>query len=383
MTNRRKDGTHYTEEMQITPVRDARGAITSYLAIKRDVTERRAAQEAQRFLAAIVESSEEAIVTSTPAGIILTWNRAAEQAFGHTAAEAIGKHGSMMMAPEGLPDLTYFIGQVSHGITVSQYESWCRRKDGRRFPVSVTGSPIKDGSGQVTVLSAIIRDISAHKEAEKALRDSEERFRIMADGCPTVMWVTDAAGGIQFINRAYRELLGTTYEESEGHKWQLALHPEDAPGYVAAFERAVEEHAPFRADVRARGAEGEWRWFASYAEPRFAADSEFLGHVGLSHDITARKRDEHARQFQHSLIQAILDVSLDGVLVVNNKGEVLASNRRLLEIWRIPPAVVFRQCARRRHRQPLSPQLVGSRRARERSRELHPAKSGAQPKSGK
>ncbi len=337
VTNRRKDGTLFTEEMQITPVRNANGEITSYLAIKRDVTERRASQDAQRFLAAIVESSEDAIATSSPAGIILTWNRAAEQAFGYTAAEAIGKPVSMMMAQEGLPDLAYFVGQVSQGTTVSQYESWCRRKDGRRFPVSVTGSPIKDGNGQVTALSAIIRDISARKEAEEALRESEERFRIMADGCPTVIWVTDAAGGNRFINRAYRELLGTTYGQTEGCKWQLAVHPEDAPDYIGAFQRAVREHAPFRADVRARGADGEWRWFASYAEPRFSADGDFLGHVGLSHDITERKRDEAAAQFQHSLVRAILDASLDGVLVVNDKSEVLASNRRLLDIFRIPP----------------------------------------------
>ena len=105
--------------------------IVSYIAIKQDVTERRAAEEAQRFLAAIVESSEDAIIASTPAGIILTWNRGAEAVFGYTAEEAIGKHVSMLVAPERLPELAYFTEQVSQGITVSQYESLCLRKDGR------------------------------------------------------------------------------------------------------------------------------------------------------------------------------------------------------------------------------------------------------------
>ena len=101
LINRRKDGTFYHEEMRITPVRDSTGEIVSYIAIKHDVTERRAAEEAQRFLATIVESSEDAIAAYTPAGIILTWNRGAETIFGYAAAEAIGKHVSMLADQPG------------------------------------------------------------------------------------------------------------------------------------------------------------------------------------------------------------------------------------------------------------------------------------------
>ena len=106
MINRRKDGTFYHEEMRITPVEDSHGKISSYIAIKHDVTEQRAAEEAQRFLAAIVESSKDAIIPFTPEGIILTWNRGAEILFGYSAGEAIGKHVSMLVASERLPGLS-------------------------------------------------------------------------------------------------------------------------------------------------------------------------------------------------------------------------------------------------------------------------------------
>ena len=248
----------------------------------------------QRILAAIVESSEDAIISSTPAGIILTWNRGAEAIFGYQAGDTIGKHLSMLMAPGRLPDLAYFAGQIAQGITVSQYQSLCRRKDGRDFHVSATGAPLIDSAGEVEALSAILRDISKQKDAEEQLRESEERFRTMADGCPAVMWVTNAEGGIQFANRALLEFAGVTHEQLEGQKWQLKLHPDDAPEYLRAFQRAVREHSPFRAEVRARRCDGEWRWFGSYAEPRFTAEGEFLGHVGLSPDITERKQTERA-----------------------------------------------------------------------------------------
>ena len=144
LVNRRKNGTFYTEEMRITPVMDPKGEIVSYIAIKRDVTERRAAEEAQKFLAAIVESSEDAIVAYTPDGVILTWNRGAERISGYSAGDAIGKHVSMLVPADRLAELTQFSEQILLGDTASQPEGMCLRKDGRSIYVSLTGAPIRD-----------------------------------------------------------------------------------------------------------------------------------------------------------------------------------------------------------------------------------------------
>jgi PAS domain S-box-containing protein len=143
------------------------------------------------------------------------------------------------------------------------------------------------------------------RRAEEALHESEARFRLMADGCPMILWVDDAAGGLRFVNRAYREFFGTTIEQVEGGNWQPLVHPEDAPAYLEAFDRAVRDRAPFRAEARVRCADGEWRWIASHAEPRFAANGEYLGHIGVSPDITARRQMEDAlRENQADLNRA-------------------------------------------------------------------------------
>ncbi len=125
-------------------------------------------------------------------------------------------------------------------------------------------------------------------------REEESFFRIMAEGSPAPMWVTNAAGRVEFVNRAYHELFGTTLEQPDELNWQTLLHPDDAPGYLAECDRSVRDHTPLRSETRIRGSNGEWRWVAAYAEPRFSPEGEFLGHVGLCPDITERKHAEEA-----------------------------------------------------------------------------------------
>src|ERR1700691_370988 len=113
-----------------------------------------------------------------PAGRIPPWNRGAEAIFGYSAAEAIGSPISLLVAPERLPRLPSFMEHLLQGNCVRRYESICLRRDGGKIDVSVTGTPIRNRSGAVVAVSLILGDISHGKEIEKALRESEERFRI-------------------------------------------------------------------------------------------------------------------------------------------------------------------------------------------------------------
>jgi PAS domain S-box-containing protein len=150
-------------------------------------------------------------------------------------------------------------------------------------------SMVCDSGGSTAYYVVHVEDITERQRAEEALSESEDRFRVMADSCPTMMWVTGVDGRVQFINLTYREYCGASYEDVQAGNWKAWIHPDDATEYVGAFDRAVREQTPFRAEARIRRADGEWRLVGSYATPRLSPCGTFLGHVGLASDITERR----------------------------------------------------------------------------------------------
>jgi len=179
-------------------------------------------------------------------------------------------------------------------------------------------------------------NITDRKRLEQAQRESEERFRIMADSSPSMMWVTGADGKVQFISRMFRIFCGIGGEEVECGDWQLPIHPDDAAEVMAAFHTAVEERRPFKAEARFRRADGEWRLLGTNAEPRLSPSGEYMGHIGLSADITDRRKEQQAREFQHSLMRTIHEVSLSGILVTGNDGNIVSHNQKFFDVWQIP-----------------------------------------------
>jgi PAS domain S-box-containing protein len=172
-----------------------------------------------------------------------------------------------------------------------------------------------------------VEDIAERKRAEEALSESEDRFRVMADSCPTMMWVTGADGGVQFINLTYREFCGISQEGVQAARWKALIHPDDAPGYVGAFDRAVREQTPFRAEARILRADGEWRLIGSYGTPRLSPGGMFLGHVGLTSDITERRQADQALRDSREFAQATIDALSSHICVLDETGTIIAVNQ--------------------------------------------------------
>jgi len=310
LINRRKDGTLYHEEMRITPILDASGEISSYIAIKRDMTERRAAEEARAFLAAIVESSDDAIISYTPAGIILTWNRGAEAVFGHAAGDMIGQPVSLLLAPERLPLLQDFTERILQGNAIPQYESAYLHRDGRKILVSITGSPIRNSAGVVAAVSIIVRDCTERKQAEQALKSSEEKFRQLAENTREVIWmVPHTPNETPYISPAYEHVWERTCESvyQDPMSWVDAIHPDDVDRASSMLARQMEGE-PVSSEYRILTPGGKEKWIRDHAFPIRDEAGQLIRVVGIAEEITERKRYEqeliHAREQADAASQA-------------------------------------------------------------------------------
>ena len=132
------------------------------------------------------------------------------------------------------------------------------------------------------------------KQNENALRESNERFQIMANGTPSLISVTDKEGKHLFVNKYYLDYFHVTEMQVSGHDWQPLIHPDDREEYIQKVMNAVKAQQSFKAQIRVQKSNDEWRWIETSALARFTSSNEFLGHVSISIDITERKKIEEA-----------------------------------------------------------------------------------------
>jgi PAS domain S-box-containing protein len=162
----RKDGTIIDVSLSISPVLDSNGEVIGVSAIARDITEEKRLLEARHFLASIVDSSDDAILSKDMNGIVLSWNKGAENLYGYTAEEVIGKHVSMLTRRERVDEIESIMETLKRGERIDHYETVRVKKDGTLMDVSLTISPVLDSSGRVIAASAIARDITFRKRIE-------------------------------------------------------------------------------------------------------------------------------------------------------------------------------------------------------------------------
>lgn len=175
-----KSGKLIPISITVSPITDSKGNIVGASKIARDISERLNTSAQQSRLAAIVNSSDDTIVSKTLQGIITSWNAAAERMFGYTAEEAIGKHISLIIPPERLKEEEYIIGQISAGNKVDHFETVRVAKNGKLIPLSITVSPIIDSKGHVIGASKIARDISQQKKAQQDLLEHAAKVEAMS-----------------------------------------------------------------------------------------------------------------------------------------------------------------------------------------------------------
>ena len=195
-----RDGRLTPVSVTVSPIKDGHGRIVGASKIARNLTNREAAEVVHSRLAAIVDSSDDVIVSKTLDGVIMTWNRAAERLFGWTAAEAVGKHITLIIPRERLAEEDEVLARIRRGESVDHFETIRVAKDGQLRAVSITVSPVRDAFGRIVGASKIARDISERKRME------DVRARLLARE-------QEARAEAEALNRAKDELLATVSHE--------------------------------------------------------------------------------------------------------------------------------------------------------------------------
>ena len=255
-----------------------------------DVTGKKEAAELQERLAAIVSSSDDAIISKDLDGIILSWNRGAERIFGYKAEEVIGKHVSMLAAPDCIDEIPAILARISRGESVDHYETKRKTKDGRILTVSLTVSPIRGADGTIIAASKVARDITV----QKRISELQERLAAIVESSDDAIVSKDLNGIIRSWNSGAERLFGYTAEEVLGKPITIVIPPDrlgEEPEILSRLQRG--ERVDHFETIR-RHKDGTLLDISLTISPVRDSQGKVVGASKVARDITERKRQEQA-----------------------------------------------------------------------------------------
>ncbi len=288
---------------------------------------RETAEAIKARLAAIVESSSDAIIGKTLDGVITDWNHAAEQMFGYAAAEMVGRPINLLLPPDRQNEERLVLERMLDGECIARFETVRRRKDGRLIEVSLTASPIRNPQGKIVGASKIVRDITERKLADKKLSvllAEVTNLRTALDE-HAIVAITDQTGKITQANDKFCQISKYSRDELLGQDHRIINSGHHPKAFFHEMWSTIAHGRPWHGEIMNRAKDGSYYWVDSTIVPLLDDQGKPRQFIAIRKDITARKRAEEALQLFRTLVDQsddafeIIDPETARILDANDK----------------------------------------------------------------
>lgn len=333
LVNRRKDGSLYDEEMTITPVVDDVGEISHFIAVKQDISVRKRIEaqlgELNRDFVSFLENTTDFIYFKDKDSRFRFCSQTLARITGHASwRDMIGKQ-DLEVFPSDIAQLyseeespIFSEGKALLNKTDPYYD-----EHGNQGWVITSKWPLFDKDGKTVIgIFGVSRDVSPLVEAQNALRESESRFRTLADNAPVLIWIAGTDKLCTYFNKVWLEFTGRTLEQESGNGWTHGVHPEDLQRCLDTYVAAFDARQEFTMEYRLRRHDGEYRWLLDHGVPNFDAQGVFLGYIGSCLDISER-HDMEALIRQMAFYDALTQLP-NRRLLSDRLGQALAASKR-------------------------------------------------------
>ena len=340
-----REGRRIDVSLTISPVRDASGRIIGASKIARDITEQKRARRAQAYLAAIVESSDDAILSKDLDGIVQSCNARAEELFGYEAHELVGRSIRILIPEDRQSEEDEILATIRSGGRLDHFETVRLTKDGRALDISLSVSPIRDSDGRIVGVAKIARDITEQKQIARELEAQREWFRVTLGSIGDCVIASDPDGRVTYVNEPAQAITGWRASEAIGRlladvfriineKTRKAV---DNPADLVLRTGHIVGLANHTVLIDRDGAEHP---VADSAAPIRSADGAIIGVVLVFRDVTDERRAEEAIAEQREWFETTLESIGDAVIATDVQGRVVFMNpiAEQLTGWRLAEA---------------------------------------------